>query len=346
MLLTRRFSQDSLNKEGLSQNGLRTARLQRDSRTLRATKTNVNEKIAIQADTDSVTTIRPVMMPVDDGVQSGQRHVAHDGRHLPVVRQLREPVQHHDEEAGHQQCDVGGQVGGAGLQRFAVHGLVLAAHAHDGDLQVGERHAAEGGAQQHHGVAEAVDVVGQEALTGQLEQGGVVAERVEDDPPAARQPDAQAHQDQHQHEGRRPRRRRERRHRPAGHDGAVPQRAADGHVAVEGHDHEHRVGGAGVQVDAEGLEDAAAVADEALGAGLGEAPQDVGHHHRGPQHVVHAHVAEQQVHGLPEAPRPGDQRHQAHVGRQDEDVDQEEEDEGGNGGPGGDRQPLQDERSP
>ncbi|TNN47467.1 Olfactory receptor 13C8 [Liparis tanakae] len=53
---------DSLNKEGLSQNGLRTTRLQRDSRTLRATRTNVSKKITIQADTDSVTTIRPVMM--------------------------------------------------------------------------------------------------------------------------------------------------------------------------------------------------------------------------------------------------------------------------------------------
>lgn len=48
----------------------------------------------------------------------------------------------------------------------------------------------------------------------------------------------------------------------------------------------------------------------------------------GPQNVINTHVAEEQIHGLLEAPAPEDQSHQAEVGHHDKDVNQEEEDEG------------------
>ena len=73
---------------------------------------------------------------------------------------------------------------GAGLQRLAVQSLVLTAQTHHGDPQVGEHDAAQGGSHDEHGGAEAVDVDDESVFAGQLEQGGVVAEWVEDNPPA------------------------------------------------------------------------------------------------------------------------------------------------------------------
>lgn len=88
-------------------------------------------------------------------------------------------MQDHNDEARRQEDDVDSQVGGAGLQRPAIQHLVLTAYTNRNNFHVGESNAADGGAQQDHRVAEAVDVINEDAFTGQLEQGGVVAERVE-----------------------------------------------------------------------------------------------------------------------------------------------------------------------
>lgn len=90
-----------------------------------------------------------------------------------------------DDDPRHKHDDVHSQVGCTGLQRFAVQSLVFTEHTHCSDLQVGKSDTGDGGAQQNHRVAKAVDVIDEDALTGQLEQGGVVAEWVEYDPPAA-----------------------------------------------------------------------------------------------------------------------------------------------------------------
>lgn len=81
-----------------------------------------------------------------------------------------------DDAPWQQQDEEHGQVGGAGLQRFAVQSRVPAAEAHHGDPQVGERYAARRGRHGAQGAEEPVDLVDHHVLTGQLEQGGVVAE--------------------------------------------------------------------------------------------------------------------------------------------------------------------------
>ncbi|KAF3840547.1 hypothetical protein F7725_006409 [Dissostichus mawsoni] len=233
---------------------------------------------------------------------------------------LREAVQNDDDEAGHQQDCVDGQVCGAGLQCFSVQSLVLTAQTHHGDPQVGERDAADGRTQQDHGVSEAVDVVDEHALTGQLEQGGIIAGEVDNNPPAARQTHTEADEDPHHGEGDHPRPHGQTQHHPVGHDGGVAQRVADGHVAIERHDHEHGVRGAGVEVDAEGLDNAVHVPDDPLRVRRQEVPENMRDDDGGPEHIVDAHVAQQEVHGLVEAAVPEDQHHQAHVGHHDEDI--------------------------
>lgn len=73
----------------------------------------------------------------------------------------------------------------ASLKGFGVQGLALAGQADSCDLGVGEEHAGYGGCEQHHGKREAVDVVDENALTGELEQRGVVTERICDQSPAS-----------------------------------------------------------------------------------------------------------------------------------------------------------------
>ena len=104
-----------------------------------------------------------------------------------------------DDGPRHKHDDVHSQVSGTGLQCFAVQSLVFTEHTHCSNLQVGESDAGDGGAHKNHRVAKAVYVIDEDALTGQLEQGGVVTEWVEYNPPAAGQADAEAHKDQHHH---------------------------------------------------------------------------------------------------------------------------------------------------
>lgn len=164
-----------------------------------------------------------------------------DGQQLPVVRQLWEAVQDHHDEGGQHQDGVDAQVSAAGLQGSAVPRLAVAAETHGGDLQVGERDGDDRRAQQDHCVGQAVDVVQQDVFAGQLEQRRVVTEGVGHGKPAAGQADTEAHQDQHQHEDGGPGPHRQLHHHHSGHDGCVAQRLADGHVAVQGHDHEDGV---------------------------------------------------------------------------------------------------------
>ena len=125
-----------------------------------------------------------------------------------------------------------------------------------------------------------------------------------------------------------------------GHDGGVAQRVADGHVAIERHDHEHGVSDAYMEVSTEGLDDALIIGHEALRHGDKHVTQDPRDDGGGPEHIVNTHVAEQQVHGLVQARLHADQNHQADVGHHDEDVDEEDEDEGRDGGLRRDLQPL------
>lgn len=126
------------------------------------------------------------LQAVDDGVQSWGDDVEQDGRHFATVRPLRAMVHDHGSEWHNQHDQVDRQVGGAGLQRPAVQRLILIFQTHHGDPQVGERDAAEGRAQDDHGVVEAVDVVDEKILAGVLEQGGV-----DYNPPAACQADGE-----------------------------------------------------------------------------------------------------------------------------------------------------------
>lgn len=85
-----------------------------------------------------------------------------------------------------------------GFQGFAVQRLVPAGQTHHRDPTVGNDHAADGGGEQHHGEGEAVHVVDDHAVAGELEQGGIVAEGVGNESSAAVQPDGQTQQDPHQ----------------------------------------------------------------------------------------------------------------------------------------------------
>lgn len=106
-------------------------------------------------------------------------------------------MQDDDEDATTKHDQVDEQVSAAGLQGFAVQCLVPAGQTHHRDPTVGDDHAANGGGEQHHCEGEAVHVVDDYAVTGELEQGGIVAEGVGDESPAAVQPDGQTQQDPH-----------------------------------------------------------------------------------------------------------------------------------------------------
>lgn len=155
-------------------------------------------------------------------------------------------MENDDEGSWNEGDDVEDEVSAACLQRPGAVCLAAVGEAHHGDAQVGERDAAERRAQQDHGV-------GQDALTGQLEQRGVVAERVEHNRPAAGQAGAEPHHHRHQQQAHRPGGHGQLHHHPAGHDSGIVQRLADGHVAVEGHDHKNGVDDAGVEVGKESL---------------------------------------------------------------------------------------------
>lgn len=176
-------------------------------------------------------------------------------------------MQDDDEDATTKHDQVDKQVSAAGLQGFAVQCLVPAGQTHHRDPTVGDDHAANGGGEQHHCERKAVHVVDDYAVAGELEQGGIVAEGVGDESPAAVQPDGQTQQDPHQDQSHTPGRDGQLDHHPVGHDGRVAKGVADGHVAVEGHDHEHSVRGGSKHVSAEGLDHAFIVGDEALGRG-------------------------------------------------------------------------------
>ena len=94
------------------------------------------------------------------------------------------------------------------------------------------------------------------------ERGGVVTEQVGQNLMAARQADGEAPEDRYQ--SRSPGRHRQLHQHRVGHDGGVTQRVADRHLAVEGHDHEHGVGGAAVLMDADRLNHGVHVRNVAL----------------------------------------------------------------------------------
>ncbi len=142
--------------------------------------------------------------PVDDGVQSRGDNVEQDGCNFPTVRPLRATVHDHGGEGCNQHDQVHSQVGGTGLQRPVIQHLALTTQTDHCDPQVGERDAAEGGAQNDHGAAKAVDVVDKKILTGELEQGGVIAEWVDYNLPAARQADGETQEDCDRDEGHQP----------------------------------------------------------------------------------------------------------------------------------------------
>lgn len=60
------------------------------------------------------------------------------------------------------------------------------------------------------------------------------------------------------------------------------------------------------------------------------------YNYRGPKNIINAHVAEEQIHGLVEFLVPKGQNHQAHVGHNNKDVNEQEEDKRRNEGLGGD----------
>lgn len=93
-----------------------------------------------------------------------------------------------------------------------------------------------------------------------------------------------------------------------------------------------------MEMDEEGLSGACLVGDVAGRRLQQEVLQKLRNDDGGSEGVVEEHVAEEQVHGLLEAPAPPDQQQQADVRRHDEDVDKEEGDKGRNGG--GDVQSL------
>ncbi len=237
-----------------------------------------------------------------------------------------------DDAAWEEQDDVHGQVGGAGLQCFAVQSLVLTTQTHHGDLQIGEHYAAKGAGHHDYGSAKAIDVVDENTFTRQLEQGGIVTEWVDYQAPAAWQADAEAHEDYNQKESCPPGRHRQLHHHPVGHDGGVTQRVADGHVPIKSHDNEYSVSSACMKVSTKSLNDTVNIMNVPLCHWSKNITQQARNNGRGPERIINTHVAEEQIHGLVEAPLHQDQDHQADVGHHDEDVDEEEEEEGRNRG--------------
>lgn len=83
-----------------------------------------------------------------------------------------------------------------------------------------------------------------------------------------------------------------------------------------------------MKVCSKGLNDTVDVTDVAAWDWNKNITQQTGNDGRGPENIVNAHVAEEQVHGLVEAPLECDQDYQADVRHRDEDVDEEKEYEG------------------
>lgn len=99
------------------------------------------------------------------------------------------------EDDGYQAADqhdqVQTEVRAAGLQGLAVQRLGPAAETRCQDFRVREKHAADGCGEQGDSIKEAKQVVCIDALTGELEERGVVAVHVADQSPAAVQPEGQ-----------------------------------------------------------------------------------------------------------------------------------------------------------
>lgn len=91
-----------------------------------------------------------------------------------------------------------------------------------------------------------------------------------------------------------------------------------------------------MKVSTKSLNDTIAVMNVAVCAWDENVTQQARDDGRGTKNIINTHVAEEQIHGLVEAPLHGDQDNQANVCHHDEDVNEEEEDEGRSGGLGGD----------
>ena len=168
----------------------------------------------------------------------------------------KHPMKQHDQ--------ISNQVSAAGLQGFTVQRLALTGQTDHSNLSVGEDDAADGGREQDDGEREAVDVIDEHALAGELKDGGVVTVRIHDHGPAAVQPYGQTEQNPDQNKGHSPGRNRQLDHHPVGHYGGIAQGVADGHVSVEGHDHKHRVGRGAEQVRGESLNHTLIITNEEL----------------------------------------------------------------------------------
>ena len=156
------------------------------------------------------------------------------------------------------------QMSAAGLQGFTVQRLVFTRQTHDGDLSVGEHHAADRSCEQNYSEGEAVHVVNEHAVTGEFKQRGIITEGVCDQSPAAVQPDGQTEQNPHQNKSHPPGRNYQLDQHFVGHYGGVAQGITDGHISVEGHDNEHSASSGTEHVYDESLDHTLIISNDAL----------------------------------------------------------------------------------
>ena len=150
----------------------------------------------------------------------------------------------------------------------------------------------------------------------QLQQAGVVAVHVSDAAAADAQAREQAVEGRDHGQDRQPHRHDDLQQVAVAHEGAVPERAADGQEAVVGHGGEDAVVPPRVQVHHQPLEDAGSAVDGAVLQR--DASDELGEEQRGSYQVIDGQVEEQQVHGLWQASVQDDAEDHGHVAGHDE----------------------------
>lgn len=266
---------------------------------------------------------------INNRVKASRDDVEQNGTEFPVEGELRETVEDDDDEATDQHHQIQDQMSAAGLQSFTVQRLVSTGQTHHNDLSVGENHAADGGCEQDHGEGQAVDVVDEDALTGQFEERGVVAVRIHDQSPASVQPHCQTQQNPHQHKGHPPGRHCQLDHHSVGHDDAVAQGVTDGHVPVKGHGHEHGVSCCSKCVNGEGLDHTLVITDDTFRRRTQHIYEQTRDQDGVANNVIYRKVTEKKVHGLVKLPVSENEENDAHIHNDYKQVEQEETEEDG-----------------
>ena len=267
-----------------------------------------------------------VSKAVDEGVEHGRDDGIEDGHHLVEADgRGRSGADVHEEESAVEEAHHGqvGRAGGEGLS--ALRSRVDPKQRPD-DAAIGCGNDRRGGQEHGQGDQEVCGLLRGDIRAGQGQQWRGIAEEVVYDVGATKR--QSGHEVNGQHGG-------EKAPQPTGgcqadagapgHQGRVPERQADGHVAVVGHGGQQEALGGTKEGEDKKLGEAACVGDPLASSHPKEARQHLGHRDRSVADFKAGQVRQEEIHGPMEAVVQAHQHDDGQVLHQGEQVHGEEE---------------------